>query len=313
MLTLPEHLPVLALAPSENPDEAELVDKLLGVLEADGIVVSRVDDFSSITKPGDVITHLTRADLLLVSGSGAAADVPSLLLSPNRTSGSQAPGNAFICQSRSDLHSCVAGIKRWLNRCESTVPLAGAVLIGGKSSRMGRPKHLIRHTSGETWLERSLHTLRPFVDDLFVSGAGELPPALGDTPRVDDLPGVQGPLAGIGALITEQPWSSWLVLACDLPNLEASAISWLLDQRSGRYRAIIARNPVTGRSEPLLAWYDYRSGPLIDNLIASGGSRVRELVDSALTCQPRIPDKLADCWRNVNYPEELGSRGPSGP
>lgn len=313
MLTFPEHLPALALAPPEHPDGAELVDKLLGLLEADGIVVCRVDDFSSITKARDVITHLTHADLLLVSGSWTAAHVPSLLFPANRISGSQAPGSSFICQSSSDLHSCVAGIKRWLNCCESTVPLAGAVLIGGKSSRMGHPKHLIRHTSGETWLERSLHTLSPFVDELFISGAGELPPALGDTPRVDDLPGVRGPLAGIGALIAERPWSSWLVLACDLPNLEASAISWLLNQRSGRYRAIIARNPFTGRSEPLLAWYDYRSGTLIDNLIASGGSRVRELVDNELTCQPRIPDELADCWRNVNYPEELSSRGPSGP
>jgi molybdopterin-guanine dinucleotide biosynthesis protein A len=186
------------------------------------------------------------------------------------------------------------------------------VLIGGKSTRMGRPKHLIRHTGGETWLERSVKTLSPFVDELFISGAGELPPVLRDLPRVDDLPGVQGPLAGIGALIKAQPWSSWLVLACDLPDLEAAAITWLLNQRSGRYRAVIAKNRSTGRREPLLAWYDYRCGPLIERLIASGKSRVRELADNELTSQPWIPEELADCWRNVNYPEELGSRGPSG-
>ncbi len=312
MLALPEHLPVLTISPPENSDEAELIDKILGLLQADGVVFSRVDDLSSITRPQDLIARLTRVDLLLVSGAPAAPGA-SLLFSPRRTSGSQTPATSFICQSDTELHFCVAGIKRWLDRCEFSVPLAGAVLIGGKSSRMGRPKHLIRHTGGETWLERSVNTLSPFVDELFISGAGELPPVLRDLPRVDDLPGVQGPLAGIGALIKEHPWSSWLVLACDLPNLEASAITWLLNQRSGRYRAIIARNPSTGRREPLLAWYDYRSGPLIEKLIASGESRVGGLADNELTSQPWIPDELADCWRNVNYPEELGSRGPSGP
>jgi molybdopterin-guanine dinucleotide biosynthesis protein A len=312
MLALPEHLPVLTISPPENSDEAELIDKILGLLQADGVVFSRVDDLSSITRPEDLIARLTRVDLLLVSGAPAVPGA-SLLFSPRRTSGSQTPATSFICQSDTELHFCVAGIKRWLDRCEFSVPLAGAVLIGGKSSRMGRPKHLIRHTGGETWLERSVNTLSPFVDELFISGAGELPPVLRDLPRVDDLPGVQGPLAGIGALIKEHPWSSWLVLACDLPNLEAAAITWLLNQRSGRYRAIIARNPSTGRREPLLAWYDYRSGPLIEKLIASGESRVGGLADNELTSQPWIPDELADCWRNVNYPEELGSRGPSGP
>ncbi|NNK55742.1 MAG: molybdenum cofactor guanylyltransferase [Desulfofustis sp.] len=311
MLTFPDHLPVLALSPAENYQQAELIGKLLGILEADGIVVSRIENLSSAKARG-VITHLTRADLLLVSGAPTLRS-SILLSSPTRSSGSQTTNSSFMCQSRMDLHSCAAAIKRWLDHCESTVPQAGAVLIGGKSSRMGRPKHLIHHPSGETWLERSLTTLRPFVDELFISGAGEIPPVLRDTPRVDDLPGVQGPLAGIGALIRKRPFSSWLVLACDLPKLQAPAIAWLLNQRTGRYRAIIAKNPSTGRSEPLLAWYDYRSGPLIENLIASGGSRARELVDNELTSQPWIPDDLAASWQNVNYPEELGSRGPSGP
>ncbi len=312
MLTLADHLPLLSHAPSKNPGEAALKDSLLRLLEADGIVVTCVDNFNSIANAQDLIPHLTHTDLLLVSGN-LAVDTPSVLFSPTPASGGKAPTTSFICQSSSDLHSCAAGIKHWLDRCESSVPLAGAVLIGGKSSRMGRPKHLILHPSGVTWLERSLATLGPFVDDLFISGAGEIPLALHDTPRVDDLVGVEGPLAGIGALLKERPWSSWLVMACDMPDVNASAVTWLLSQRRGRYRAIIARNPSTGRSEPLLAWYDYRSGPLIEALIGAGGGRVRELIDNELTSQPWIPDHLADCWRNVNYPEELGSRGPTGP
>lgn len=311
MLTFADHLPVLALSAPENSVQAELADKLLVSLEDEGIAVSRLDDLGSITSERDLIAHLTHNDLLLVSAA-PAFNLPALLLSAPESSGSQAPGTAFLCRSSADLHSCVAGIKHWLDRCEGIVPLAGAVLIGGKSSRMGRPKHLIHHASGDTWVERLLATLSPFVDELFISGAGELPSGLSDTPRVDDLPGLQGPLAGIGALIKARPCSSWLVLACDLPNLDAPAITWLLNQRISRYRAIIPKNPSTGRSEPLLAWYDYRSGPLIERLIASGGRKISELGNDELTAQPWIPDDLADCWRNINYPEELGSRGSSG-
>jgi molybdopterin-guanine dinucleotide biosynthesis protein A len=311
MLTIPDHLPVLNLTPSENPQAAELLDKLTALLEADGSMVSRLDDPASATSVPDLITHLVCTDLLLVKGNHVAR-LPSLSFPPPESSGSQASATSFLCRSSAELASCAAKIQDWLIRCESRVPLAGAVLIGGRSFRMGRPKHLLRHASGETWLERSLATLRPFVDERFISGAGELPAVLRDLARVEDLPGVQGPLAGIGALLRQRPFSSWLVLACDLPNLKAPALDWLLQQRSGRFRAIIARNPSTGRSEPLLAWYDYRSGPLIERIIASGGRRISEVGNNNLTAQPWIPDDLADCWLNVNYPEELSFRGPSG-
>lgn len=312
MLTLPDHLPVLALSKSENGVEAGQIGKLLDLLEAAGIFVSQIDELNSATPARDVITHLTHADLLLVS-EAPTGSVPTLLCSPTRSSDSRTRSGSFVCRSSADLHCCVADIKRWLDQCESAVPLAGAVLIGGKSSRMGRPKHLLEHAGGETWLQRSLTTLSPFVGELFISGAGKIPPVLRSTARVDDLPGVQGPLAGIGALMRRRPFSSWLVLACDLPNLGAPAISWLLNQRIGRYRAIIATNPATGRSEPLLAWYDYRCAPLIDKMIVSGKRKISELCTFELTAQPLIPEELVDCWRNVNYPEELDSRGSSGP
>lgn len=312
MLTLPKHLPVLAISPSIDSSQGELRDKLQALLEADGILVSRAGIFEPSTCGQDLVSLLTHADLVLTD-SPVIKNLPQLMFNAPTPGGRGEHENAFHCQSSTDLYHCAERIKLWLEHCRSSTPLAGAVLIGGRSSRMGCPKHLIQHENGETWLERSLATLSPFVDDLVISGGGELPTALQTTERVDDLPGVQGPLAGIRALLNHYPFCSWVILACDMPNLDPRSIAWLLSQRKGRQRAVIPRNPHTGRSEPLLAWYDYRCAPLIDNMIASGKRKISELCNFELTAQPLIPEVLVVSWRNVNYPEELDSRGSSGP
>ena len=61
--------------------------------------------------------------------------------------------------------------------------LYACILIGGKSTRMGRPKHLIR-IDGLTLIERLEKTLRPFVRRVYISGAGRLPHALRHLPRL---------------------------------------------------------------------------------------------------------------------------------
>ena len=311
MCTFPDHLPVLALTPPETAGQRELYGKLLALLEADGILVSRSGNFNWGAFGQGLIGRLTRTDLLLVDRV-SAVHLPCLMFAPEDSSHSQGPDPRIVCRSSADLQACAARIRRWLKHCNSATPLAGAVLIGGRSSRMGRPKHLLRHEGGDTWLERALTTLTPFVGETFVSGAGQLPAALGTVARVEDLPGLQGPLAGIGALVRHRPFSSWLVLACDLPDLEPGAIDWLLSQRRGRWRALLPKNPSTGRSEPLLAWYDYRAGPLIEKMIAEGETRIGALGIDELTGEPWIPADLSASWRNVNYPEEVGSRDPSG-
>ena len=310
MFALPTHVPALALAPRDNSGTHELCSKLLALLKSDNILVSRAATFDSSMSERALVSQLTRSDLLLVDRV-SGVNMPSLAFSFPKPSRSRGPDPLFLCRTSADLQTCAARIRQWLAQCSSATPLAGAVLIGGRSSRMGRTKHLIRHESGETWLQRTLATLTPFVEEMFVSGAGEIPAGLGEVMRVEDLPGLQGPLAGLGALVKHRPFSSWLVLACDLPDLAPAALEWLLSQRRGRLRALLPRNPITGRREPLLAWYDYRCGPLIEDVIASGGRKISALGNDELTGEPWIPADLAESWRNVNYPEEIGPRGPS--
>lgn len=306
MVSLPNHLPALAVLPSENSRQRELCPKLISLLEEAGVVVSRAGTTGPSVSGRSLISLLADADMVLIN-SGLATTSKHLLFSSSETSTRNLrEDSTFLCRTEADLQNCAEQIKLWLGRCRTATPLAGAVLIGGRSSRMGRPKHLIRDERGKSWLERALATINPFVDELFISGRGELPAALEEIERIDDLPGLQGPLAGVGALVKQRPFTSWLVLACDMPYITEQSIAWLLAQRKDRYRAVLPRNPVTGRSEPLLAWYDYRCSLLVENLIASGSRKISELGSTELVYQPGIPDHLVDGWRNVNYPGDLG-------
>lgn len=196
-------------------------------------------------------------------------------------------------------------ISAWVMDCRLQTPVFGGVLIGGKSSRMGHPKHLIQEEGGRSWLEHLICLFNPFVTRQVISGAGELPGSMQQIDRVDDVAGVQGPLAGVGALLGSPPFVSWLVCACDMPHVSPAAIEWLLDQRGQPGAAVIPENPETGRSEPLFAWYDYRCKPLIDDLISSGSRKISDLCSQPTILQPKIPQFLVPCWRNINYPDQL--------
>lgn len=185
-------------------------------------------------------------------------------------------------------------------------PVWACLLIGGKSSRMGRPKHLLPQ-GGRTWLEQAAETLSPFVDQVTLSGAGLIPPSLAGLPRVPDVPGLAGPLAGILAVMRWQPEVSWLVMACDLPDAQPECLRWLLEQRRPGCRAVLPDLDAGGRLEPLLAWYDSSCRALLEDIAASGPPRLHRLAEHEGVCRAQPPAQLRGSWRNVNTPEELAA------
>ncbi|OQX07471.1 MAG: molybdopterin-guanine dinucleotide biosynthesis protein B [Desulfobulbaceae bacterium A2] len=245
-------------------------------------------------------------DILLVEGH-AATPVPKLwLLGPGHQSPPPGAGTVLAVLSRD---SAPAGVRtyiaQWLPRRWLDTPVWGCVLLGGRSRRMGRPKHLIRQ-EGRTWLERGVELLMPQVEQVVLSGAGELPAGLAGCPRVPDLPGeVQGPMAGLLALMRWNPWVSWLPLACDQPQASPEALAWLLAQRRPGVWGILPALGEGGWVEPLLAHYDFRLLPLLEDLAASGSYRPGALAGLPQVASPVPPPPLRDAWRNINRPTEL--------
>ena len=206
---------------------------------------------------------------------------------------------------RRDNHrvaSLLSLLDDWLPKVWRSPLVYGALLIGGQSSRMGRPKHLISH-NGKRWMDVALEKLDVVCDRIVVAGRGELPQHR-DLERLPDPPGIKGPMAGIIAALRWNPWAVWLVMACDLPEVDVRALQWLLEMRQPGKWAVLPT--IDGqRPEPLLACYDFRIQRALEEMVAVGNDRPSSLAEHSKVALLPPPADLLGSWRNVNYPEEV--------
>lgn len=305
MPAAPDYIPILAISQKNLLAHERLFNNLLSRIAAKGLHVSLLDA-TSLTENVEVQEHVISKEIsgcdLVITRNTAGSSRCRLVL------GNQAPpylaGTVFYCRDEKMLDTCSGSILQWLADCTDRTPIYGCILIGGRSSRMGQPKHLIGTADGRTWLERSVELLTAFTTDILLSGRGDIPAHLGHLRRLEDLPGISGPLSGIGAALQRFPLVSWLVLACDMPDMSKEGIRWLLAQRRPGVKAVIPYNPFSDRSEPLGAWYDFRSAPLVETLLETGELRLRCLSRQDGVHTPVIPETLRADWRNVNSPGE---------
>jgi len=149
--------------------------------------------------------------------------------------------------------------------------LNGLVLTGGHSRRMQADKAALEY-AGRPQLERALALLEPLVVSTYISVRAD---QLHDPQRnsrpciVDQLPDA-GPIGGIMAALRAHPQAAWLVLACDLPFLDAATLQQLIAARDPRRLATAFRSSHDGKPEPLCAIYEPASLPAIASWVASG-------------------------------------------
>ena len=179
----------------------------------------------------------------------------------------------------------------------------GALLVGGSSRRMNTPKQLLSH-GGVTLAARAVEAMRPHVEKVVLAGSGPVPDELRDLHRLLDPPGVEGPIAGLLAVMRWAPGSAWVVAACDLPRISGEAVRWLLEQRRPGTWAVLPRSR-SGRVESLLAVYEPQSRLLLEAQAADGRWGPRHLAENDRVACPTLPTELAGAWTNVNTPEEM--------
>jgi molybdopterin-guanine dinucleotide biosynthesis protein A len=102
---------------------------------------------------------------------------------------------------------------------------------------------------------------------------------------------------------------SWLVMACDLPNVDDRTIEILIAARAdaGGQPFIAYRSSHDGLPEPLCSVYGPGSRKIIDAFIADGISCPRKIMirSATLLLEQATPDSLD----NMNRPEDLDGTG----
>lgn len=130
-----------------------------------------------------------------------------------------------------------------------------AILVGGRGTRMGRAdKGLLRaRDTDESLVER---TARIALDAGFTRvvlvGDARAYKHLG-LDSVDDQPGVEGPIAGLFALLDRER-APFVLVACDMPSVDASLLA-RLSEGSPTHAALAPRDAATHKWQPMFAWY----------------------------------------------------------
>jgi molybdenum cofactor guanylyltransferase len=189
------------------------------------------------------------------------------------------------------------------NRPARLPPVYGLVLTGGRSTRMQRDKAALRY--GQlSQLERAMALLTPLVMRAYVSVRADQSndPLRARFPQIIDRHENLGPIAGLLAAQERHPDVAWLVLACDLPLLDAATLTHLLRARAPARTATAYRSSHDGLPEPLCAIYEPRSRASLSAYVASGKDCPRKFLlgaDTEIIDQP-APSALD----NINTPEE---------
>ncbi|MFC1588293.1 molybdenum cofactor guanylyltransferase [Planctomycetota bacterium] len=185
-------------------------------------------------------------------------------------------------------------------------PHTAAILCGGGSQRMGRPKAGIILPDGLTIIEHVYHALEPLCDKVILAGQGEsVPESLSHLQRIEDnTPGL-GPLGGIESLLDSSIDLEYLITPCDLfratpelfalllqPGIKAPAV--LATQKSGQLLL-----------EAAIARYSTTDLGIVRQLIEEQKFKLRTLAERTAAQTITVPEELWPALANANTPEDL--------
>jgi molybdopterin-guanine dinucleotide biosynthesis protein A len=168
----------------------------------------------------------------------------------------------------------------------------GALIAGGRATRMGGLAKGLLRVDGEPIAARTLRLFRTlFADALVVANDPEPYAALGAAIVPDVLPGKGAP-GGLHAALSSAR-TEWVFAAgCDMPFLAEAPIAFLATRREGA-DAVLVR--FDGHLQPLHAFWSRRCLATLERLLREGNPSFPDL---AAAVNARVVEE--DAWRAID-------------
>lgn len=185
----------------------------------------------------------------------------------------------------------------------------GAVLCGGKSSRMGFDKAFLAGAGGQPLLRQNAQALRGlFATVALVSErSAKLAevPGLGGFAQWQDHYPEKGPLGGICTALEEAGTPYVFAMACDMPQPDFALVERLWRVLDGAQVALCTHG---GKAEPLFAFYHKSCLPVFLRQLAEGNLRLRAGFSQLDVKTLDLPEaEAAAAFANLNTPQQLES------
>ena len=178
--------------------------------------------------------------------------------------------------------------------------ITGIILAGGKSSRMGSDKGLLK-LDNSTFIERIATVLKPFVNDIIIVSDYKAHDAFG-LKRIKDLYKDAGPLSGILSGLKQSKTENNIVLSCDIPFISEELITKLIAHSDED--ALINQIECEGKTMPLIATYKKQCCLAIQKALDNDERRVRVLVKSLNPNTISVDSNYKLMVENINTPEQ---------
>lgn len=188
--------------------------------------------------------------------------------------------------------------------------VAGFILAGGASSRMGRDKALLK-IGGVPLALRIARLLEPLVSSVVLVAPADRYGELRLPLVPDDYLGA-GPLGGIATALRVSTCEWNLVVSCDLPFLTQAWLEFLISTALADAAEALVPVSAHGRAEPLCAMYHRRCLPAIAVELGMGIRKVTTgLAALAVRTLPyerwKEFDSAGRLFKNMNTPEDYAA------
>lgn len=165
------------------------------------------------------------------------------------------------------------------------LPIAGLVLCGGQSVRMGKDKAMIRYHQ----LPQYAHVaqmLKSFCSDVFISCNTQQKYFLNSNYKaIEDNATFSnaGPMTGLLSAFELHSNSGLLVVGCDYPYFTKADMKALMEARDEQTDAVCYHNEASGFDEPLLAIYEKQCAPLLLQFYQNGQTSLQQFLKTIRT------------------------------